>query len=253
MVAAKITTFKVGNPHRTENTGVTQKEAADKMGVSTVLVSQASQVIRHDPEKAKEVEAGKKTVSKAVNEIKEQKQVKPEPKVSAFAQAVVDGVHTGKKFRKKIGELTKLIDQCKITVPLVEYFGVCVAIESLTQVIDGCKNMPKIIPVKDMEKKLVALQAEKQDLHTEIAEVIVFGHNTYPQWIAALKKEAATDEEKGLIQSVEEQFNELWSLVQSDLKQSKNAHFEILEVKPKQVSAKVFMDSLDINALVLNS
>ena len=254
MVAAKLATFNVGNPHRTEDTaGVTQKEAADKMGVSTVLVSQAAQVMKHDPEKAKEVEAGKKTVSKAAAELKEQKQMAPETKLSPFAQAVADGVHTGKKFRKKIGELTKLVDQCVITVPLVEYLGVCVAIESLTHVIDGCKNMPKMIPVKDMEKRLASLQAEKQDLHTEIGEVIVFGHNTYPQWIATLKKEAATDEEKALVQTVEYHFEQIWEGVQSDLNQSKSVHFEILEVSTKQVTANVYMDSLDITALVVNS
>ena len=113
--------------------------------------------------------------------------------------------------------------------------------------------MPKMIPVKEMEKRLAALKTEKQDLHKEIGEVIVFGHNTYPQWIDALKKEAATDEEKALVRAAEEHFEETWGYVQSDLAQSKTAHFEVLEVTPKKVAASAFMGGFDITALVVNS
>ena len=255
---------------------ITREQAAEQFNVSRRSVQTASRVREEAPEGIKQavlagtkslhaadkdcanlhkadlsetkpnaMTTGKKTMSKAVAEIREQKQTEANVKPSLFAQAIADGVHTGKKFRKKVGELTKLIDQCVITVPLVEYLGVCVAIESLEQVIECSKSVPKMIPPKDLEKRLASLQAEKQDLHTEISEVIIFGRDTYPKWIDPLKKEAATDEEKALIKSVEKHFEETWSNVRSDLAQSKNAHFEVLEVNTKEVAASTFTEEFD--------
>ena len=197
---------------------------------------------------AKEVEAGKKTVSKAVSELREQKQAEAEVKPSLFAQAVADGVHTGKKFRKKVGDLTKLIDQCQIAVPLTEYLGVCVAVESLERVIECSKSVPKMIKTKtiqELEKQLDAIKSEKQGLHKEIYEVIIFGNKTYHEWMDVLKKEAATDEEKRLLISVKEHFEEIWSNVQSDLAQSKNTRFKVLEVNHKEVAASAFLEGFD--------
>lgn len=254
MVLAKITTFSPGNPNFTAVKGdmpsITQKEAAEKAGVSTVLLSHATKVLNEAPEMVSEIESGKLTVSKAVNEIKEQKSHEPKESKSPFAKAVIDGTHTGKAFRKKVGELSKLVEQCTIAVPIVEYVGVCSTLESLQNIVDGVKGLPKFVQMKDLEKRIVSLTKEKEELYEEIADVIVFGSKTFHEWRDSLKQMAATDEEKSLLSAAEDLFKEHWAQVKSDLSQSKKVNYSLVEVKVKQVLGKEYMVDLEFETVL---
>lgn len=93
MVAAKIADMRQGErTDKPENKGenepsanlpkVAQAEAAKTMHVSTRSVTAAKEVLDKAPEKAKEIEAGKKTVHAAIKEIKDE--AKPKSKTPAL-------------------------------------------------------------------------------------------------------------------------------------------------------------------------
>jgi hypothetical protein len=236
MVASRLANMGLG---QSSTGGVTRGEAAKKLNVSTTLVSQASTIAREAPEKVADIESGKTTISKVVNELKASSSKEKAP--SAFAQAVIDGTFTGKAFRKEVGKLSKLVDHCVITLPLVEYFSALSLLKTLENFIAFSKNMSRLIPVKDLEKRVTALQTETVDLCTEIDEVLQFGSVTFHQMYEVLEKQAASDEEKALLATVENQFEERWEQVLEDLKTTEKTSYEHMEAVSKKESAKAFV------------
>jgi DNA-binding transcriptional regulator YdaS (Cro superfamily) len=243
MVASRLANLGLGKSKTTAAAhgvaGITRQEAAEKLNVSTTLVSQASTIAREAPEKVAEIEAGKTTISKVTKELKAA--VPKEKATSAFAQAVIDGTYTGKAFRKEVGNLSKLIDQCKITIPLVEYVSAISLLKTLENFIAFSKGMSRTIPVKDLEKRVVALQTERDELCAEIDDVLTFGSATFHQMYEVLENQAASDEENGLLATVKEQFNDRWKQVLEDLKMTEKVSFEYMEAAPKKESAKAFV------------
>ena len=91
MVAAKIANMERGGDKPSErdsnfdsanlpNGKISQDQAAQMLNVSSRSVRTAKEVIKKDPEKAKEVESGKKSVSKARKEIKDKEEKHAAPK-----------------------------------------------------------------------------------------------------------------------------------------------------------------------------
>ena len=252
MFAAKISDLDVGigkaNAAARGRPAKTVKEAAAQVGASPKLTSQAKGVLKKNPEKVADIEAGKVTVSNVVKESKAQQP--PKQPVSRFDKAVLEGAFTGKAFRKKAGELSKLVEQCKITVAIVDWLAAKAGILSIENTFAEYKNLDKLVLMRDTENRLASLKNEMDEAFHEIRDVIVFGHKTYPKWIDELKKAAATDEEKGLISAIEEQFTELWALVQSDMKTAKKAQINVVESKTKQISAKDYLKVFDEDVLL---
>jgi DNA-binding transcriptional regulator YdaS (Cro superfamily) len=262
LLVANIANMRAGNPTwgaaSSEVPQVPQKDAAAKAGVSPALVSQAQKVMREAPEKAIEIQSGKSTINQAVREINAekvaqkaaQKDTEPKEPKTAFAKAVIDGTHTGKAFRKRIGDLTKLIEQCSITVPIVEYLNVCSTLTSLENIVTTVESLPKFVVMKDLTKRIDALKKEQQDLCDEITDVLIFCHKTYAEWSASLKQMAATDEEKALLDATDALYKEHLTQVNTDMKMSQGVRIQIVETTIKQVSSKDALSVFDVSQLL---
>ena len=246
MLGAKLANLGVGQSKAdAEAKGlpvVTRTAIAAQLGVNPALISQAKTVAREAPEKVADIEAGKTTVTAIANELKAN--VPKENVKSSFAQAVIDGTFTGKAFRKKVGELSKLVACCKITVSIVEYFHACTLITSLEGILSALKGLPKVCPLKDIERKIAATKAEKAELFEEITDVLIFGSATYSRQLASLKEQAIADEDMSLIANVETQFEELWAQVQDDLKTAAVSHCEVVRTSKERIAVKNFVDEL---------
>lgn len=134
----------------------------------------------------------------------------------------------------------------------MHYLGVCSTLESLENIVAGVKNLAGSVQLKDIEKRIISLTKEKQELYDEIADVIIFGNKTFQEWRDSLTQMAATDEEKSLLAEVEDLFKEHWVKVKSDMSQSKKVNYSLAEVKIKQVPGKEYMNDLEFDAVVAN-
>jgi hypothetical protein len=159
MIGAKLANLPVGNPRFTSCSNnapaMSQKEISEFLGVSTVMIYQASTILAKYPATAAAIEAGNVTVSKAFYDIKNQKttaadtlptvrnrvgkltasvakcfadvlcpniaeeRIYKEASSSAFAKTVIGKTYTGEAFREKVGELAKLVEKCTIAVPIL--------------------------------------------------------------------------------------------------------------------------------------
>lgn len=197
---------------------LTVKQIAKLFNVSHVLISQARKIRREAPEMGPEIEAGNLTVSKAIAILKQKEAEKAAQ--SVFEQVVFDS-STDKTFRQKISELSVLINHCDISKSLAEFIDVSASIYSFENTLDVLKKLPKRVGVKKFEKELAQLKSEQRALQTNINDVIAFGTKSYSQWMESLAQEAHTDEEKELLKSMEEQFNEAWKQVKDEVQASK--------------------------------
>ena len=166
-----------------------------------------------------------------------------EKKPDTFSQAIIDGVYTGKAFRKKVGELSKFVEQCTITETVVDYVTACTIHESLKNIVASLHELSRDFPLKDIEKKIASLKAEKAKLENEIKNVLIFGRKIYHDWLESLRKNVASDEEKSLLNKVEGQFEDAWKQVQDDLKLSENTSYKILKITPTPAPVKKYLES----------
>lgn len=97
VIAGKIANMKPGNPEFIENSQslkfktlqpVTQKEAATLLNVGKSSVEKAQRIMREAPEKIKDIETEKKTVNKAMREIKAEQP--PKPKIQIHPSVTID-------------------------------------------------------------------------------------------------------------------------------------------------------------------
>ena len=237
LLAAKIANLRPGQSKSdTVAKGlpaVTRDEAAAKAGVHPATVTLATRVLREAPEKVPDIEAGKTTVTAIANEIRANEQQKQKEESDSFAQAIIEGVYTGKAFRKKVGELAKLVDECAISGTVVDYVSTYVTIKHVESMLQIAAASPKLIQTHELEKRLAVLQKEEQELLEEIAVVFVFCQKTYHKWLDSLQKNAASNEEKGLLAKVEEQFAETWQQVQTDWDSIKKAQYHVFDPMKK--------------------
>ena len=173
---------------------------------------------------------------------KENNQYKWKP--DSFAQAVLDGEYDGRAFNTKVRQLGQRIDNCKITVEMVDYFEVCVTVKGVEESIASLKNLPRPAPTGGLEKYLDSLQTKKQELQKKIVAVLVFGKKEYNEKFAALKTSAATGEEKQSLENVQEQFEDMWAQVQNTMKSVEKKSYEMFKTKSNFIVGKEFVDKL---------
>jgi len=242
VLASELAPFGVGQSRADAKAmgviGFTRDEAAAMAGVSPALISQASKVKKEAPEKVADIQSGKTTVTRVTDELRAKELQKQKKELDAGLKALADGVYTGKAFRQKVGEFAKHVEKCTITVPIVDYISAHAGIMAVEDMIAAADIPAKSIPTRELKKRLASLQQEKQKLLDEIANVYVFCTKTYHECLATLKKGALADEEKELLASVEEQFAERWSQVQSDRESMKTTQYKTIKFKQENVDPK---------------
>lgn len=241
MIAARMSNLGGGKPtSQVTQPVVSQKETAKQMAVGSALVSQAAHVMKKAPETVAEIQAGRKTVSAAYAEMVANEDPTPNND-SVFMKAIADGTPTGKSFRKRINELSKLIDQCTIALPLTQYLNTVATLQSLENHLVAINALPLHVQTKELEKRIVSLTKEQDELVDEVNNVIEFVMTKYDEWDALLTKTAATDEEKAMLAKVQGTFEEAVKQMQEDLRLTKLVHCDKNTVATVAQTGKVVL------------
>ena len=238
MIAAKLTGLERGE---TKNAALakgksvcSQREVAAEYGVALSQVTNAVYVLNNNPQKAEEVFTGKISVNRAYLETREQMAKSAKKKPSPFSVAVIDKAHLGKEFRKKIGALSRLIEQYTIMGIIDDFFAMRTTIENVKSMIEIAEHSPMQIPTGQLVKQLETSLKGNRVLINKIADVYILGQKTCRELLDALKKSALSEDEKGLLETAEERFAEKKKQIQIDREEAEKNTYTVhgSELKP---------------------
>ena len=165
-----------------------------------------------------------------------------------FVEAVLDGTFTGKKLRREISELSDRVKKCDITVALSDYFDLCVLIKNLETALSLSERPLEQFLSPDIKKGLGSLKSKQEKLYSEIADAIMFGHDTYPKLFEALQKQAVCDEEREPLNTIKEQFTNIWGVIQVCMEELRTkTRVNVLE--SIQITGEKFVEVFDIDVL----